>query len=575
MFRIHGLPTDATNPSLEEALRFVHLDDQPALRALIEASMATGEGFAREFRLVRADGAVREVAFRVEPLDPTDGATTGQIGVIQDITEHKLAEREQARLKERAEEASKAKSAFLAAMSHEIRTPMNGVIGMNALLLETELTPHQRKLAETVRDSADALLSILNDILDESKLEAGRVDLEDSDFDLPALIGKIVELLETRAKQKGLSLTSDLGALGDRRFRGDPTRLRQILLNLVTNAIKFTERGSVAIAAAGAAADDGSAHLRIEVRDTGIGVSDEAKGRLFAPFEQADPSITRRFGGTGLGLSISSQLVELMNGRIGVADRPGGGAIFWFEVTLPRASPIDADQPGSSSTDESSPPSVSGRILLAEDNRVNIEVATLILEGAGYTVDVARDGVEAVAAVRRRAYDLILMDVQMPELDGLSATREIRAFEGDGKRVPIVAMTASAMAGDQRRCLEAGMDDYVSKPIAPAKLRETVARWITAAGLPEPDTDSIDLIAIEALHVIEQDTIDTLRSCMPESKFSFLVELYVAEADEQAQQFQQWRSKSDSWPRSATKLTRSSRPPERLAQDGFRTLPAS
>jgi two-component system sensor histidine kinase/response regulator len=231
-----------------------------------------------------------------------------------------------------------------------------------------------------------------------------------------------------------------------------------------------------------------------------------------------------------------------MNGRIGVADRPGGGAIFWFEVTLPRASPIDADQPGSSSTDESSPPSVSGRILLAEDNRVNIEVATLILEVAGYTVDVARDGVEAVAAVRRRAYDLILMDVQMPELDGLSATREIRAFEGDGKRVPIVAMTASAMAGDQRRCLEAGMDDYVSKPIAPAKLRETVARWITAAGLPEPDTDSIDLIAIEALPVIEQDTIDTLRSCMPESKFSFLVELYVAQADEQAQQFQQWRS---------------------------------
>ena len=318
--------------------------------------------------------------------------------------------------------------------------------------------------------------------LDESKLEAGQVDLEESDFDLPALIETIVALLEPRAKQKGLSLTADIGALGDGRFRGDPMRLRQILLNLVTNAIKFTEWGSVTIAAAAAADDDGGAHLRIEVRDTGIGVSDEAKRRLFMPFEQGDPSIALRFGGTGLGLSISRMLVELMKGRIGVADRPGGGAIFWFEITLPRASPINANPRASERTAESGPVAkISGRILLAEDNSVNIEVATLVLEGVGYTVDVARDGLEAVAAVRRRPYDLILMDVRMPALDGLSATRDIRAFEGEGKRVPIIAMTASAMAGDQRQCLEAGMDGYVSKPIAPAKLRNTVARWIGGA----------------------------------------------------------------------------------------------
>jgi PAS domain S-box-containing protein len=543
VFRLHGLSRDAAQPSLAEALRLMHPDDLPTMRALFKATMTTGEGFAREFRIVRADGTVRDVATRVEALHSNHGAIIGTIGVFHDITERKATEREQARLKERAEEASKAKSAFLATMSHEIRTPMNGIIGMNALLLETDMTPHQRKLAETVRDSADALLTILDDILDVSKLEAGRIKLGESNFDLPALIEKIVELLETRAKQKGLSLITDIGALAHGRFRGDPTRLRQILLNLVTNAIKFTERGSVTIAGTEAAADNGGGRLRIEVRDTGIGIGDEAKQRLFTPFEQADPSIARQFGGTGLGLSISRKLVELMKGRIGVADRPGGGAIFWFEITLPRASTIDADQRSSESPAESGPvAAVSGRILLAEDNRVNIEVATLILEGAGYTVDVARDGLEAVAAVRRRDYDLILMDVRMPGLDGLSATREIRAFEGDGKRVPIIALTADAMAGDQRRCLEAGMDDYVSKPIAPAKLRSAVARWIGAAGLSASDTNSIDLIAIETLPVIEQDIIDTLRSCMPESKFSFLVEFYIAEADAQAQQFQQWRS---------------------------------
>ena len=350
-------------------------------------------------------------------------------------------------------------------------------------------------------------------------------------------------MLETRAKQKGLSLTSEIGALGDGDFRGDPTRLRQILLNLVTNAIKFTERGSVTIAVTAAAADDGGARLRIEVRDMGIGVSDEAKGRLFTPFEQADASIARRFGGTGLGLSISRKLVELMNGRISVADRPGGGASSGSRSRCLWPRPSTPTNAARRALAESGPVApVSGRILLAEDNAVNIEVATLILEGAGYTVDVARDGLEAVAAVRRRDYDLVLMDVQMPKLDGLSATREIRAFEGEGERVPILAMTANAMAGDQRQCLEAGMDGYVSKPIAPAKLRDTVARLIAAAGLPASDTDSVDLIAIETLPVIEQDIIDTLRSCMPESKFSFLVEFYVTEADAQAQQFQQWRS---------------------------------
>ena len=442
-----------------------------------------------------------------------------------------------------AERLSQVKTDFLAAMSHEIRTPMNGVIGMNGLLLETGLTPAQRKLAETVRYSADALLTILDAILDVSKLEAGKIRLEEAEFDLPTLVERTVELLGPLARQKGLSLNVDIADGARAAFHGDPARLRQILLNLGSNANKFTEHGGVTIAIAGAADDDDRTRVRFEVRDTGIGIPDGAKALLFAPFFQADDSITRRFGGTGLGLSICKQLVELMGGRIGILDRVGGGTVFWFEVTLRNAAPVEADHGGSDNIHGSVPAArISGRILLAEDNKVNIEVATLILEGAGYTVDVALDGFEAVAAAaRRRDYSLILMDMQMPGMDGISATRKIRAFEGTDRRVPIIAMTANATAGDQRRCLEGGMDDYVSKPIAPAKLRQTVARWIEANAVPAAP-DPTDPIPIDSLQAIDQDIVDSIRSCMDESKFASLVDFYIAQAEEQAQQFQQWRS---------------------------------
>jgi PAS domain S-box-containing protein len=541
VFRLHGR-SNAVQPTASEARSFLHPDDQIAIDALHLDTLATGQGHRREFRIIRPDGTLCEVVTRIEARRSIEGAISGTFGIFQDVTESKNAEREQARLREAAEQANHAKSTFLAAMSHEIRTPMNGVIGMNALLLETNLTPEQRKLAETVRYSADALLTILDDILDVSKLEEGRIDLEEVDFDLPTLVEKAVELLASRAEQKSLSLTAEIAAVNHAAFRGDPTRLRQILLNLVANAIKFTERGGIAIIVRGTSLAAECTRLRFEVHDTGIGIPAGAKAKLFAPFVQADPSITRRFGGTGLGLNISKKLVELMGGQIGFADRLGGGTVFWFEVALRNAAPIGADH-GVSENAHGPGPSValSGRILLAEDNKVNVEVAKLILEGAGYVVDVASDGLEAVAAVRRGDYSLILMDMQMPGMDGISATREIRALEGSGKRVPIVAMTANAMAEDQRRCLEAGMDDYVSKPIAPAKLRETVARWMEGRPLPAT-ANSIDLIAIEAFPVIDQEVVDSIRSCMDESKFASLVDYYIAQAAAESDQFQQWRS---------------------------------
>jgi PAS domain S-box-containing protein len=519
----------------------LHPEDVEMVRELLANSQKERE--ILRYRMRRRDGGYVWVESVARPLAEESGQPPRWLFVARNIDQRIAAEREQIRLTEAAERANRAKSEFLSHMSHEIRTPMNGVVGMNALLLETDLTAHQRKLSETVRDSADALLSILNDILDVSKLEADRVDLEEIEFDLPTLVEKTAELLDPRARQKGLSLTLDIAATARSAFYGDPMRLRQILLNLASNAIKFTERGGVEIFARGSDTDADHACLRIEVHDTGIGISDADKSRLFSPFVQADASITRRFGGTGLGLSICKKLVELMDGQIGIADRPGGGSVFWFEVHLRYASPARATEGelrDALASDLVAP--VSGHVLLAEDDTINVEVARLILEGAGYTVDVALDGREAVAAALRCDYDLILMDMQMPGLDGLSATQEIRATERRGRRVPIVAMTANAMQGDQRRCLEAGMDDYVSKPIAPAKLRETITRWLDASRVATVESPPIAASAAEPPPVIDRDVVASLRSYMAEAKFAALVTAYLAQTDARSQRFERWRT---------------------------------
>jgi signal transduction histidine kinase/CheY-like chemotaxis protein/HPt (histidine-containing phosphotransfer) domain-containing protein len=386
--------------------------------------------------------------------------------------------------KNAAESASRAKSEFLANMSHEIRTPMNGVLGVADLLLQTALPEKQQQLVRTIRASGKNLLYIINDILDFSKIEAGKLVLESINFDLRELIDGIYDLFSNKASEKGLTLTSKVHDNVLDIVYGDPVRLRQILTNLIGNAIKFTDSGTVHInTELIKQKNDKICVLRFEVCDTGIGLVQEQKEGIFDTFSQADNSTTRKYGGTGLGLTISRQLVELMDGEIAVSSELDRGACFWFTVSLQ----VPADQEVALSEYQqeqlkidSNPHQYGCRVLLAEDNITNQIVAEGMIELYGCKVDLAVNGREASQAVRDQQYDLILMDCQMPELDGYSATNEIREFEKQtgGSRTPIVALTAHAMDGDRERCLVAGMDDYLSKPLRQAQFQAILEKWL-------------------------------------------------------------------------------------------------
>ena len=454
----------------------IHLESE---RRVIES------GVTQTYESDFPDGRAADHLVSKAALLAADGSVRGVIATTVDISAQKAAMRAMLQAKDAAESASRAKSDFLANMSHEIRTPMNSVIGMAHLALRTELDARQRDYLVKILISGEHLLGLINDILDFSKIEAGMLTLEAAVFDLDTVLGDVIAQLMGKAAAKGVALSCGLDEGAPHRLRGDALRLSQVLLNLVGNAVKFTANGAVSVRASLVEEDAAACRMRFEVIDSGIGMSEAEIAGLFQPFHQADTSTTREYGGTGLGLAISKRLVEQMGGEVGVDSRRGQGSRFWFVVRMEKdLAPAPRRSADGAARQRADAPALAGAsVLLVEDNVFNQQVAAEYLKVAGARVAIAANGVEALAVLGRTAVDCVLMDVQMPLMDGLEATRRIRADPALA-HLPVVAMTANASAQDRERCLAAGMDEFITKPVSPDKLYRTLAALLGGRAAP-------------------------------------------------------------------------------------------
>jgi len=485
LFRIHGLEPGQIRPGRASLLEFAADDDRSVLERLFQDAAQHSKAFFTDYDMLRRDGALRTIHLRGRVIADEGRGRMHMLATAQDITERKRAELELIKAREAALEASEAKSLFVANVSHEIRTPIGGIIGMTGLLLDTNLDAEQRDLAENAKLAAESLVLVVNDILDISKVEAGKLELEIVEFDLRRMIEGILRITRIAANQKQLLLSLVVEPNCPHSVRADPLRIGQVLMNLVSNAVKFTERGSVEVRVRWQPDTHLASHLQFEVRDTGIGISKEGIEKLFTSYAQAEKSTARRFGGTGLGLAICKRLTELMGGQIWIESEVNNGTVVKFTVGLQFGSirPLPASTPTPTHTPElARDPSVGTRILLAEDNGVNQKIAMRLIEKLGYELDVVSTGRAVLEAVKSQRYALILMDGEMPELDGYETTRELRRQGWSLRDLPIVALTAHSSEAEKQRCLDAGMNGFLSKPVTIDQLRTTFETWLERGG---------------------------------------------------------------------------------------------